>query len=96
MSRTVIFTGGSSGIGKALGAALVAQGPGQAGLVPAPLPGPYTMTKHALAGLTMSLRWRRELYRLSPRTAEAYGRSYLRWATEHMSGTRVPGELEFR
>jgi NAD(P)-dependent dehydrogenase (short-subunit alcohol dehydrogenase family) len=163
---------------------MIKQGHGQiantaslAGLVPAPLQGPYTMTKHALAGLTMSLRvearaygvrinlicpgvietplldkgappglpptphvfadarglmrhathsapypaarlarevlkdldedraiivrpssarWLWRLYRLSPRIAEAYGRSYLRWATEHMSGTRVPGELEFR
>jgi len=145
-----------------------------AGLVPAPLQGPYTMTKHAVAGLTMSLRveaqahgvrvnlicpgvietplldkggppglpptphvfadvrglmrhatrsapypvarlarevlsdldkdrsiivrpssarWLWRLYRLSPHMAETYGRSYVRWATEHMSVMRVPDEL---
>ena len=152
---------------------MIKQGHGQiantasiAGLVPAPLQGPYTMTKHAVAGLTMSLRveaqahgvrvnlicpgvietplldkggppglpptphvfadarglmrhathsapypaarlarevlsdldkdrsiivrpssarWLWRLYRLSPRMAETYGRSYVRWATEHMS-----------
>lgn len=160
---------------------MIKQGHGQiantasiAGLVPAPLQGPYTMTKHAVAGLTMSLRvearargvrvnlicpgvietplldkggppglpptphvfadarglmrhatrsapypadrlarevlrdldkdkpiivrpssarWLWRLYRLSPRIAETYGRSYVRWATEHMSAARSPDEL---
>ena len=144
------------------------------GLLPSPLQGPYAMTKHAMVGLTMSLRleaqahgvrvnlicpglietpmldksdlpglpptphvfadargllghaghlapypaarlarevlsdldkdrpiiirpssarWLWWLYRLSPRIAEAYGRSYVRWATEHMAATRVPDEL---
>lgn len=160
---------------------MIKQGHGQiantasiAGLVPAPLQGPYTMTKHAVAGLTMSLRvearargvrvnlicpgvietplldkggppglpptphvfadarglmrhatrsapypaarlarevlsdldkdrpiivrpssarWLWRLYRLSPRIAETYGRSYVRWATEHMSAGRGPDEL---
>jgi NAD(P)-dependent dehydrogenase (short-subunit alcohol dehydrogenase family) len=40
-----------------------------------------------------SARWLWRLYRLSPRIAETYGRSYVRWATEHMSATRVPDEL---
>ena len=145
-----------------------------AGLLPAPLQGPYTMTKHAVAGLTMSLRvearahgvrvnlicpgvietplldkggppglpptphmfadarglmrhatrsapypagrlarevlrdldkdrpiivrpssarWLWRLYRLSPRMAETYGRSYVRWATEHMAAARDPDGL---
>ena len=160
---------------------MIKQGHGQiantaslAGLVPSPLQGPYTMTKHAVAGLTMSLRveaqahgvrvnlicpgvietplldkggppglpptphvfadargllghathsapypaarlareilsdldkdrpiivrpssarWLWRLYRLSPRIAETYGRSYVRWATEHMSAARGPDEL---
>jgi NAD(P)-dependent dehydrogenase (short-subunit alcohol dehydrogenase family) len=160
---------------------MIKQGHGQiantaslAGLVPAPLQGPYTMTKHAVVGLTISLRvearahgvrvnlicpgvietplldkaaapglpptphvfadargllghathttpypavrlarevlrdldqdraiivrpssarWLWRLYRLSPRIAETYGRSYVRWATEHMSATRDPDEL---
>ena len=160
---------------------MIKQGHGQiantasiAGLLPAPLQGPYTMTKHAVAGLTMSLRvearahgvrvnlicpgvietplldkggppglpptphvfadarglmrhatrsapypagrlarevlrdldkdrpiivrpssarWLWRLYRLSPRIAETYGRSYVRWATEHMAAARVPDGL---
>lgn len=152
---------------------MIKQGHGQiantasiAGLMPSPLLGPYTMTKHAVAGLTLSLRmeaqahgvrvnlicpglietplldkggppglpatphvfpdtrglighamhsapypatrlareiltdldhdrsiivrpssarWLWRLYRLSPRTAEAYGRTFMRWATEHVS-----------
>ena len=160
---------------------MIRQGHGQiantaslAGLVPAPLQGPYTMTKHAVVGLTMSLRveaqahgvrvnlicpgvietplldkggpaglpptphvfadarglmrhathsapypavrlarevlrdldedraiivrpssarWLWRLYRLSPRIAEAYGRSYVRWATEQMAVARVPEEV---
>ena len=160
---------------------MIKQGHGQiantaslAGLVPSPLQGPYTMTKHAVAGLTMSLRvearaygvrvnlicpgvietplldkggppglpptphvfadargllrhathsapypvarlarevlsdldkdrpiivrpssarWLWRLYRLSPRIAETYGRSYVRWATEHMAAERVPDGL---
>lgn len=40
-----------------------------------------------------SARWLWWLYRLSPRIAETYGRSYVRWATGHMSATRVPDEL---
>ncbi len=144
------------------------------GLLPSPLQGPYAMTKHAVVGLTMSLRleaqaygvrinlicpglietpmldkagppglpatrhvftdargqlghashlapypaarlarevlsdldkdrpiiirpssarWLWWLYRLSPRIALTYGRSYVRWATEHMSATRGPDEL---
>ncbi len=160
---------------------MIKQGHGQiantaslAGLLPSPLLGPYTMTKHAVVGLTMSVRleaqahgvrvnvicpglietpildkgnppglrpaphvfadarrlmghathsapypvarlarevlsdldndraiivrpssarWLWWLYRLSPRIAETYGRSYVRWATEHMSAMRVPDEL---
>lgn len=160
---------------------MIKQGHGQiantasvAGLLPSPLLGPYTMTKHAVVGLTLSLRmeaqahrvrvnlicpglietplldkggpaglpatphvfpdirgllghalhsapypaarlarevltdldkdrpiivrpssarWLWRLYRLSPRVAEAYGRSYVRWATGHMSATRGPDEL---
>jgi len=160
---------------------MIKQGHGQiantasiAGLTPSPLMGPYTMTKHAVAGLTLSLRaeaqaygvrvnlicpglietplldkdgppglpatphvfidarglighamhsapypairlarevlsdldkdraiivrpssarWLWRLYRLSPRMAEAYGRTYVRWATEHMSATRGPDGL---
>jgi NAD(P)-dependent dehydrogenase (short-subunit alcohol dehydrogenase family) len=160
---------------------MIKQGHGQiantaslAGLVPSPLQGPYTMTKHAVVGLSMSLRveaqahgvrvnlicpgvietplldkggppglpptqhvfadargllghathsapypaarlareilsdldkdrpiivrpssarWLWRLYRLSPRIAETYGRSYVRWATEHMSAARGPDEL---
>ncbi len=145
-----------------------------AGLLPSPLLGPYSMTKHAVVGLTLSLRveaqahgvrvnvicpsfietplwdrggppslpatphvfadawglvghavhsapypaarlarevlsdldddrpiivrpssarWLWWLYRLSPRIAETYGRSYVRWATEHMSATRAADEL---
>ncbi len=144
------------------------------GLLPSPLQGPYAMTKHAVVGLTMSLRleaqaygvrinlicpglietpmldkagppglpatphvftdargllghgshlapypaarlarevlsdldkdrpiiirpssarWLWWLYRLSPRIGLTYGRSYVRWATEHMSATRGPDEL---
>ena len=178
MSRTVIITGGSSSIGKALGAALVArgddvvlaarteadvrcaagelsaQGPGKArgavldvrnagevalicpGVIETPLldkgapPGlpptphvfadargllrhathsaPYPAARlarevlrdldedRAIIVRPSSARWLWRLYRLSPRMAEAYGLSYLRWATEHVSVTRVPGELEFR
>jgi NAD(P)-dependent dehydrogenase (short-subunit alcohol dehydrogenase family) len=179
MSRTVIITGGSSGIGKAIGAALVArgddvvlaarteadvrraagelsaQGPGQAqgavldvrnvgevadlvndvyrSVIETPL-----LDKGGLAGLPStprvfadarglmrhatrtapypaarlarevlrdldedraiivrpsSARWLWRLYRLSPRIAEAYGRSYVRWATEHMAVARVPEEV---
>lgn len=40
-----------------------------------------------------SVRWLWWLYRLSPPIAMTYGRSYVRWATEHMSSTRVPDEL---
>ena len=40
-----------------------------------------------------SARWLWRLYRLSPRIAETYGRSYVRWATDHMSTTRGPDEL---
>jgi NAD(P)-dependent dehydrogenase (short-subunit alcohol dehydrogenase family) len=40
-----------------------------------------------------SARWLWWLYRLSPRIAETYGRSYVRWATEHMSATPGPDEL---
>jgi NAD(P)-dependent dehydrogenase (short-subunit alcohol dehydrogenase family) len=160
---------------------MIKQGHGQiantaslAGLLPSPLQGQYTMTKHAVVGLTLSLRmeaqahgvrvnlicpglietpmldkggppglpatphvftdmrgllghalhsapypvarlarevlsdldkdrpiivrpssarWLWRLYRLSPRVAEAYGRSYVRWATGHMSATRGPDEL---
>jgi NAD(P)-dependent dehydrogenase (short-subunit alcohol dehydrogenase family) len=160
---------------------MIKQGHGQiantaslAGLLPSPLQGPYTMTKHAVVGLTLSLRmeaqahgvrvnlicpgvietpildkggppglpatphvftdargllghathsspypvvrlarevlsdmdndksiivrpssarWLWRLYRFSPRLAEAYGRSYVRWATEHMSAARGPDEL---
>ena len=160
---------------------MIKQGHGQiantasiAGLLPSPLQVPYTMTKHAVVGLTMSLRveaqahgvrvnvicpgvidtpmldkggppglpatphifadargllghathsapypaarlarevlsdldkdkpiivrpssarWLWWMYRLSPRVAEAYGRSYVRWATENMSATRGPDEL---
>jgi NAD(P)-dependent dehydrogenase (short-subunit alcohol dehydrogenase family) len=160
---------------------MIKQGHGQiantasiAGLMPSPLMGPYTMTKHAVAALTLSLRmeawahgvrvnlicpglietplldkggppglpatrhvftdtrglighamhstpypasrlareiltdldqdrsiivrpssarWLWRLYRLSPRMAEAYGRTFVRWATEHMAATRDPDEL---
>ena len=40
-----------------------------------------------------SARWLWWLYRLSPRIAETYRRSYVRWATEHMSAARGPDEL---
>jgi short-subunit dehydrogenase len=57
VGRIAIITGAASGIGQALASALVTRGDTVVvGLIPAPWLTPYAMTKHAVVGLSLSLR----------------------------------------